>query len=170
MFDDRVLNRILAKCAPGACGCLVFHGWRNERGYGKIRIQRKYYFVHRVMYMIYNQCELEPHNIVMHLCDNRACCNIEHLQLGTALDNTLDMVYKGRHRKDSSYNRLSKEEVVQIKIRLDHNHSVYSIAQSYGIPESTIRDIKTGKTWRKVEPLPKPTCSTCYAYDPLKDE
>jgi len=37
-----------------------------------------------------------PHDYVMHKCDNRKCCNPDHLQVGTALDNLLDAKEKGR--------------------------------------------------------------------------
>jgi HNH endonuclease len=34
--------------------------------------------------------------VIMHVCDNRACKNLDHLVLGTQGDNVRDMITKGR--------------------------------------------------------------------------
>ena len=36
--------------------------------------------------------------VIMHTCDNRACCNPLHLRLGTQQENILDCLAKGRHK------------------------------------------------------------------------
>lgn len=33
---------------------------------------------------------------LLHSCDNRKCCNVDHLSLGTHSQNMLDMITKGR--------------------------------------------------------------------------
>ena len=48
------------------------------------------------MYKIKNG-EIPKGRVVMHTCDNPACCNPEHLMLGTVNDNVQDMVKKGRN-------------------------------------------------------------------------
>ncbi len=39
--------------------------------------------------------------LVLHHCDNRKCCNVDHLFLGTHKDNTEDMIKKKRDRWDT---------------------------------------------------------------------
>lgn len=49
---------------------------------------------------------------MLHRCDTPACCNPEHLFLGTAADNVADMVAKGRQaRGDRVAARLRPERV-----------------------------------------------------------
>jgi hypothetical protein len=40
--------------------------------------------------------EIPKGMVIRHKCDNPACCNIEHLEIGTPLDNVNDMIERGR--------------------------------------------------------------------------
>ncbi|WP_373863234.1 hypothetical protein [Acetobacter tropicalis] len=40
--------------------------------------------------------------VILHLCDNPACCNVDHMTLGTPTENTQDSISKGRHRRPSA--------------------------------------------------------------------
>lgn len=82
--------------------CWEWQGPRDHDGYGFIKVMRCSRRAHR--------CSWElcvgpiPNNLfVLHRCDNPPCVNPAHLFLGTARDNALDMVGKGRaanQRKD----------------------------------------------------------------------
>lgn len=80
--------------------CWPWQKYRDRRGYGVFALARKTWQAHRVAYTIakgpippgYKQ----PRIVVMHSCDNRACCNPSHLSVGTQADNVRDMMLKGR--------------------------------------------------------------------------
>lgn len=71
---------ILSRCTNGKQRSLRAHRWIWEQTYGPIPEDK----------------------VVMHVCDNRACINVDHLRLGTQADNIADMVSKGRNRHRSS--------------------------------------------------------------------
>jgi hypothetical protein len=76
-------------------GCWLYDGtWAN--GYGAIRDKdRKTVRVHRLAWEQANGPIPEGLS-VLHRCDVPACCNPEHLFLGTQAANNLDMKLKGR--------------------------------------------------------------------------
>jgi HNH endonuclease len=98
---DNALNAaedVLAKLIPHWSGCLLWVGSYTkgrDGGYGWVRWQRKQVRVHRLVYEQYYG-PIPNGMWVLHKCDTRNCANPDHLFLGTAKDNTNDMIKKGR--------------------------------------------------------------------------
>ncbi len=63
--------------------------------YGLLRFKYKLLLAHRVSWEVHNGV-IGDGLRVLHSCDNPPCVNPHHLSLGTALDNTVDGVAKGR--------------------------------------------------------------------------
>lgn len=80
----------------------------------------------------------------MHSCDNPPCVNPDHLSIGTKLDNNRDAISKGRnqHAEHHWNAKLTTEQTNAI--RLDPRIGSV-IAKEYGISQSAVSRIKTGK-------------------------
>ena len=78
-------------------GCWEWKKSLNARGYGQMNVNGKNREMHRLGYEIFNG-EISEGLYVLHKCDNRKCCNPDHLWLGTQKDNIQDMIKKGRRR------------------------------------------------------------------------
>jgi transposase-like protein len=80
-------------------GCWNWTGPINGAGYGSLKIGKKpTYLAHRYCWLI-TYGPIPPRICVMHICDNKLCVRPDHLMLGTHQDNTMDMIRKGRNRK-----------------------------------------------------------------------
>lgn len=64
--------------------------------YGRITIHGRFFFAHRLSWLLANGEIPEDRPFVLHHCDNPPCVRPSHLFLGTADDNTRDMMTKGR--------------------------------------------------------------------------
>lgn len=105
-------QRFWAKvAAPNTAGCRLWIGCRNDAGYGFFRHERRVRVAHRLAWML-TRGEIPSGLLVCHSCDTPACCNPEHLFLGTNADNRRDCVAKGRTncaRGDANGARLHPE-------------------------------------------------------------
>lgn len=98
---------------------------------------------------------------VLHKCDNRKCCNPAHLFLGTQLDNTADMVSKGRQGRGEMKvlsAKLSQLQASEIKAVLApyagvrvRRGVVRDLALKYGVSKSAICLIGKGRSWSAAE-------------------
>lgn len=97
---------------------------------------------------------------VLHTCHqgDEGCINIRHLYLGTHLRNIQDAVDAGRTARGqrNGTNKLSPEDVQEIRAMLARGFSQRVIGDRYGIKQQAVSDIKTGKNWAWLPPEPRP--------------
>lgn len=87
--DSKVIKRLLRNFID-IDGCWVFTKHLNWKGYGAIKIDGKFYKVHRVSYYLFNG-DLVEGLVIDHLCKNRACYNPDHLR---QITNSLNLMGK----------------------------------------------------------------------------
>lgn len=141
--------------------CIETDKTRNHSGYGVVSAgsrtdgTRRMEKHHRVVYAEANGLTLADikEKVVMHTCDNPPCVNPKHLRLGTLADNMDDMVAKGRHasRSGTSHYEAKFTEEQLAAVRLDPRPQ-RTIAAEYGVSQSAISDIKTGKRYSQAAP------------------
>jgi hypothetical protein len=141
-----LLERFEAKHVPEPnSGCWLWTGNVGTHGYGQIWHEGKLQSAHRAAWLLYRG-PIPAGLMVLHRCDNRACCNPEHLFLGTDSDNKADMVAKGRspRRERNGFAKLTELQVSAIRA---DRRSQRAIALDYGVRHGTIGAIKRGHTW-----------------------
>ena len=79
---------------------------------------------------------------VMHRCDNPACVRPSHLREGTHSENTQEAYDKNRQ----PLQKLSKDDLQDIRSRCARGELQKSIAKRYGITQSRVSQIKSRKT------------------------
>ena len=93
--------------------CWEWKGYVGTSGYGRITINYKDELVHRIAFQL-SRGDVPFGLFVCHECDNKICCNPNHLWLGTAVDNNLDCVSKGRKVcGDQHWTRVYPEKVAR---------------------------------------------------------
>lgn len=132
--------------------CLVFIGKRNRDGYGQYSFDMKKHLAHRWAYVKETGKNIDG-LVLMHSCDNPACCSIEHLVIGTHRDNQLDKVKKGRHAfgEKLGSSKLTEADVLEIRRSYIPRTITYKmLAKKYGVCKDTIQKCVTCKYWKHV--------------------
>lgn len=150
-----VEQRLWARVERGSTSeCWEWQGAINSHGYGTIRERCKSKGAHVIAYRS-TRGEVPSGLYVCHTCDNRRCCNPEHLFLGTNLDNTSDRNAKGRQARGSriSTAKLTEAEVAIIRYLTDCGANGKALAKLYGIDQTAVSAIHRRRTWAHVPDL-----------------
>lgn len=154
--------------------CYAWPGTINKRtGYGAINGYDGEKVItlstHRLSFSVFNG-PIPAGKLVRHICDNRACVNPHHLELGTQADNMQDMKNRGRHApytghvngsknpqhlyperrpKGSSHGaaKLVEEDISYIRTS---TKSHAELGRQYNVSPQTISGIRKRKTWTHV--------------------
>ena len=129
VYDRLIQSRITI---DNETGCWNWSKHRDSKGYGKLTLNYKILYAHRVSYSRYIG-EIPKGMHVCHKCDNPPCVNPDHLFLGTCSDNIQDMYNKGRHSR-----KLSIEDWKEIKTLVSKGQSQRSIASIYDVSQASI--------------------------------
>jgi hypothetical protein len=133
---------------PGAC-----HPWtagRTGSGYGAMRLGSRQEGSHRAAWIL-ERGPLLPGQVVCHRCDNKPCCNIRHLFVGTTQDNVADKVRKARQaRGDRNGRAVLTEEQVRYILAHASERNMAALGRQFGVSRVLIGLIVRGRIWRHV--------------------
>ena len=146
--------------SKGKDACWPWMGACTNSGYGKIGLprQRKLISTHRLAYMFFTKELIPDKLLVCHHCDNRKCCNPQHLFLGTHSDNMLDCSNKGRNTgskvpkpriqgANHPRTQLDLNTVNKIRSMFSDGMTQAKISNTFGIKAKTVHNIVRRKTW-----------------------
>lgn len=130
--------------------CWPWLGNLDAQGYGYLVMRGRPWRASRFMYMS-RKGPLHPELFVLHSCDNPLCVNPDHLRLGTAADNSRDMVTRGRQcAREGEKNTQAKLNEGDVRAILASSASVSELADMFGVTHGAISMIRSRKRWRHV--------------------
>ena len=137
--------------------CWNWIGNKLKSGYGQISIGAKKEMskgAHRVSWELANDKSIPDGMYIMHKCDNPSCVNPNHLTIGTAKENTQDMIQKGRKKtvaplgEENGKSLLNAEKVLLIRAST-LNHA--ALGRQLNVSPNCIRGVRTGRTWSHIK-------------------
>ena len=123
-------------------GCHIWLGGTSTRyGYGLVNFHGRALLIARVVYFLSRGSW--PKNILVHVCKNRLCINMNHMLEGKNEDIEYDRV-----GINNSQAKLDEDQVREIKqLAESSDFSQREIGNIFGVSYSTVSSIKLGKTW-----------------------
>ena len=144
---DRIKDQIARFCVADERGCWVWQRSTRGEGYSQMTLSgRRQVNGSRAAYFAFVG-EIPAGMLVCHECDNRRCCNPNHLFLGTHKDNSQDCVAKGRLRpgRTGGIKKLSPQNIDAIKAMRMRGALQRQIAAVFGVSQVRVSQILKGK-------------------------
>lgn len=128
--------------------CWPWTGAVGSGGYGNFWDGERYLNAHRFAFA--SGRDVVMPQVVMHQCDNRACCNPHHLAAGTHADNVRDKHAKGREARGSTHGNsvLTEAEVAAIREMVSDGGLTHAeAAREFGVTRECVSRIIRREVW-----------------------
>src|SRR5207302_3908832 len=124
-----------------ASGCWIWVGAESSDGYGLTHVDGKEVRAHRLAWTLVRG-PIPDGLSVCHRCDVPPCVNPEHLFLGTAQDNTDDMVAKGRQVVQPP--KLTPDQARELRTLVAAGWTHRALAERFGISVALVSRVRHG--------------------------
>jgi hypothetical protein len=133
--------------------CWEWQGCVNSNGYGSMMVSQKSYSAHRIIYALTFPGRINfsaPKDkslkqFILHKCDNRLCCNPNHMELGNYNDNNKDAAKKGRSKAprgaEHKKAKLTQEQAEQVRLIHKTGLTFVQIGKMFNIHANNISRI-----------------------------
>lgn len=105
-------------------GCYEVNCHTHGSGYKYINIKDKKVATHRIMFY-YTNSNVDESMIIRHKCNNKSCCNPDHLECGSCRDNLID---------------IKREEMKRFKnVYIDSDGDIELLSKTFNIAIKTVK-------------------------------
>lgn len=104
-YTKKAITRLVKKITVDGNGCHIYNGAVNSSsGHKRFLYKGNYMMVHRFVMEVIKETPLRSHiyEVVRHKCDNPACVNPNHLEVGSRVDNMRDWIERRHQKKQGS--------------------------------------------------------------------
>ncbi|WP_157693435.1 HNH endonuclease [Pseudarthrobacter equi] len=152
-------ERFYAKTVRVGSGCLIWTGYKTERGYGQFSLYGKNMGAHRAAWILEHGELLTAGQILLHSCDTPSCVEVAHLRVGTHEENMADVRAHGRHNMALGENhylaRFTDAEVERIRSMAKDGLLQRDIAAIMNCSRSYVGLVANGKV--RTKPTARPS-------------
>lgn len=138
--------------------CWEWQGAITSGGYGNLSYQGVSVVAHRVAYHLSHNTSLEApadklsSQFVLHDCDNRICCNPNHLHLGTLSTNQKEAYARKRRSQPKGENhanaKLTATQASAVKVRNFLGERQVDLAVEFGVSQRVVSLISRSETYK----------------------
>lgn len=151
IYHEQLKLRIKENSFINSSGCWNWLLQLDKAGYGCATYRQKPMRSHQLSWTVFKG-KIPNKMFVCHSCDNRQCCNPDHLFLGTHRHNTDDMVSKGRQAKGEKKpnTTLTDENVLEIRRLYTVGLTQVEIGKLFSIRQSKVSLIVRRQAWKHI--------------------